>query len=125
MEVRGTMDLQQTKELFAMLEELGIENPSCDSLDELYEWAKCELLKRPAIEMLRRELGDEFAQWYKKRRQAHGDEWWLPERWHFLGGMAIRNLLRERGFGELYFGIENLDDIYIGLVEAAMNPLFV
>lgn len=79
-----------------------------------------DVLKKPAIELLRRELGDEFTQWYRERRQLHGVKWWLPERWHFEGGMAIRNLLRQRGFDEKYFGIGNLDNIYIKLVEDAM-----
>lgn len=78
-------------------------------------------LRQPAVEMLKQELGSEFADWYEKRRSAHGDDWYLPDLWHFRGGMHVRNLLREKGFGEKYFGVSNIDDVYISLVEEAMD----
>lgn len=40
---------------------------------------------------------------------------------HFGFGMAVRNLLRKEGFGEDYFGIENLDDVYVPLLEMAVG----
>lgn len=54
------------------------------------------------------------------RRCAKKDPqtWWAP--YHLGWGMAIRNLLRENGYGEKELGIGNLDDYYIGLVEAAL-----
>ena len=45
--------------------------------------------------------------------------WFAP--YHFTWGMAIRNALRQNGFGEEYFMIENLDDIYVELVEDAVK----
>lgn len=87
---------------------------------DLYDELSSEL-KQPAIEMLQRELGEEFTQWYRDRVRTHDSRWWLPKGWHFIGGMAIRNLLREQGFGEAYFGIHNLDDVYIELVEGAIG----
>ncbi len=40
--------------------------------------------------------------------------------YHHGWGTAIRNALRHNGFGEEYFGIRNLDDIYVELVEDAV-----
>lgn len=44
-----------------------------------------------------------------------------PEGWfalyHHGWGTCIRNALREVNYGEKYFGINNLDDIYVELVE--------
>jgi hypothetical protein len=40
---------------------------------------------------------------------------------HFGFGMAVRNALRKAGFGEEYFGIHNLDDIYIDVIEEAVR----
>lgn len=45
---------------------------------------------------------------------------WFAEH-HFFFGMAIRNHLRQSGFGESYFGINNLDDIYVELLEEAVK----
>ena len=36
-------------------------------------------------------------------------------------GMGLRNGLREHGYGEAAFGIDNLDDIYVALVEEAVT----
>lgn len=38
---------------------------------------------------------------------------------HHGWGTAVRNLLREHGFGEKEFGVDNLDDYYVPLVEVA------
>jgi hypothetical protein len=46
-------------------------------------------------------------------------EWWKT---HKLIGMALCNLLRSRGYGEVYFGVPNLDDIYVSLIEEACAP---
>lgn len=49
-----------------------------------------------------------------------------PENWaspvHMFWGMAVRNELRHGGFGEDYWPIWNLDDIYVPLVERAVAP---
>lgn len=48
-----------------------------------------------------------------------------PEGWcahyHFGWGMEVRNRLRRAGFGEDAFNIANLDDIYVPLIEAAVE----
>jgi hypothetical protein len=40
---------------------------------------------------------------------------------HFGFGMTVRNALRRAGFGEEYFGVHNLDDIYIDVIEEAVR----
>lgn len=36
-------------------------------------------------------------------------------------GMGVRNALREHGFGEEPFGVRNLDNIYVPLIEEAVT----
>lgn len=40
---------------------------------------------------------------------------------HFGWGMAVRNILRQHGFGEKELGVHNLDDIYVALVAEALE----
>jgi hypothetical protein len=51
---------------------------------------------------------------------AADPEGWYTE-FHFGWGMAVRNLLREKNFGEDYFHVHNLDDIYVALIEEALG----
>jgi hypothetical protein len=46
-------------------------------------------------------------------------EWWIEH--HHTGMMQFRNALRGAGFGEEYFGIDNLDDYAVGLIEVALG----
>lgn len=43
---------------------------------------------------------------------------------HFTWGMAVRNLLRDKGYGEKYFDVDNLDDYYVELIEKAATEYF-
>lgn len=45
--------------------------------------------------------------------------WW--KRGHFHFGLAVRNQLRRKMYDEDYFGVSNLDDIYVFLVEEALK----
>lgn len=45
--------------------------------------------------------------------------WW--KRGHFHWGLAVRNQLRRQGYDSKYFGVPNLDDIYVNLVEEALK----
>lgn len=85
--------------------------------NQLYENLSAEL-KTPALKMLAEELKAARAE----IQNAYTKD---PEGWytgyHFGWGMAVRNLLRKRGFGEAYFGIHNLDDIYGALVVEALD----
>lgn len=47
------------------------------------------------------------------------DGWNIP--YHSLWGMGVRNFFRQEGFGEKYFGIDNMDCIYKFLVEDAVK----
>ena len=75
-------------------------------------------LKSPALAMLHTELNSVLAE-IKNAYRDSPKEWWVG--YHFGWGMAVRNLLREKGFGESYFKIHNLDDIYVPLVEEALE----
>lgn len=75
-------------------------------------------LKAPALAMLKISLEPVLTD----IRLAYNKS---PKDWtvgyHFGWGMAVRNLLREKGFGEDYFKVHNLDDIYAPLVEEALQ----
>jgi hypothetical protein len=75
--------------------------------------------KAPAVEMLRNELADSVKDEIRAAIAADPSHWAAP--YHFFWGMGIRNLLREKGFGEDYWPIWNLDDIYVMLVEDAVR----
>jgi hypothetical protein len=88
-----------------------------EDLKERYQ-ALPHRLRKPALKMLARELAA-VAGDIREAYLADPDEWYAG--YHFGWGMAVRNLLREKGFGEKYFGIHNLDDIYVYLVEEAFG----
>lgn len=96
------------------------EKSSISSIEEcaaFYATLKPEI-KAPALALLARELKEDseaIAVVYK----ANPAYWWTS--YHFYWGMGIRNLLRLHGFGENYFKVDNLDDIYIALVEEALE----
>ena len=73
-------------------------------------------LKIPAIDMLKEKLDDRPL--IRKAIEDNPTKWYIP--YHSYWGMGVRNLLRTEGFGEEYFGIDNLDDIYTQLVEEAL-----
>jgi hypothetical protein len=75
-------------------------------------------VKEPVVKLLRKELAPvrlQIAQEIKKRPK----DWIGP--YHFWWGMKVRNMLRDAGYGEVYFGVENLDEIYAELIEAAVK----
>ena len=92
----------------------------CDTREEcqaLYASIPVEQ-KGPALAFLR----DYLARDAEEIRQRHRDNstaWWAGG--HFGWGMWIRNGLRTAGFGETYFHIANLDDIYIQLIEEPLG----
>ena len=92
----------------------------CEFLEEcrvLYR-AIPEDQKAPALAFLRDLLSTDATE-IRRRHMANPDTWWAGE--HFFWGMTIRNALRTAGFGETYFHILNLDDIYIQLIEEALG----
>ena len=94
--------------------------PQAESMTEAHAiYASLEIEKiAPVVVMLAEELKKDSAD-IVKAAQDDPDMWWAP--YHFIWGMQIRNLLREKGYGEDYFGIANLDDIYVQLVEDALG----
>jgi len=73
----------------------------------------------PAIILLSKKISSQDRVYMKKLRDKNPDSWYISQ--HFFGGMAIRNYLREYGFGEKYWPIWNLDDIYVFLLEDALD----
>jgi len=55
----------------------------------------------------------------RKEIKRDPEGWFTP--YHFHWGMGIRNELRQNGYGEAYFLVKNLDDIYVELVEDAVR----
>jgi hypothetical protein len=75
-------------------------------------------LKAPALTALR-EITVKWRDAIKEDFLKSPDDWYVP--YHLSWGMGIRNFLRERGYGEEYFGTHNLDDIYVYLIEEALG----
>lgn len=73
----------------------------------------------PAVLYLRSKMAPEDVE--TLREMIRRDPWnWCVEH-HFNMGMHTRNLLRHGGFGEDYWPIWNLDDIYVPLLERAVG----
>ena len=64
-------------------------------------------------------MGEEGRENVRKEISHDPQMWWAKHHFHWL--MAVRNELREAGFGEREFGIQNLDDYAPGLVELAVK----
>jgi hypothetical protein len=83
---------------------------------EVYNAIAAEI-KVPVLDLLV-ELLEPVAVEIRTDFEKNPDCWWKG---HFHWGLAIRNQLRCRGYGEDYFGVSNLDNIYIYLVEDALK----
>lgn len=70
-----------------------------------------------AVTFLRGLLGEDGRARVRKRMRTSPGTWWMDI--HFGAGMATRNRLRDAGFGEKRFDIDNLDNIYVALLEEA------
>jgi len=86
--------------------------------------------KEAAAGFLRGLFTEEQKNQLREMMEGATDHFWVakiidtrifPIGFHTLGGgMAIRNTLRQHGFGEKELGIENLDYIYARLLERAI-----
>ena len=74
-------------------------------------------LKEPAVAFLK-DFTNNDKEKIKEAITEDPDSWVAPL--HFYWGMGIRNALRTAGYDEKYFGINNLDDIYVYLIEDAV-----
>ena len=70
-----------------------------------------------AVTWLRGYLSAEVLAQIRDAIAKHDPNW--PAGYHMWWGMGVRNALREHGFGETAMGVENLDNIYVALVEEA------
>lgn len=73
-----------------------------------------------AVAFLREDLKDVADDVRKAIAKDPQDHWWIAP-YHFGWGMAVRNRLRKHNFGEEPFGVANLDNIYVELIEEAMR----
>ena len=89
--------------------------------EEREDLAKARLspLWPQAAAMLRAEIPADEQQQIRASIAVNPEAWSTP--YHFWWGMSIRNVLRDRGFGERNFLIRNLDNIYVRLVEEAVK----
>jgi hypothetical protein len=75
-------------------------------------------IKAPALSLLAGLLEPVAAE-IRTDFAADSENWWKHGHFHF--GLAVRNQLRTKGFDADYFGVSNLDDIYVFLVEEALK----
>ena len=82
--------------------------------------------RQKMIYYLRVKLPEDFKEELIKKIKNDPKEWYLNSDlnmmpFHFNHGMAIRNLLRSGGFSEEKIGIDNLDNIYVEILEEVVN----
>jgi len=82
------------------------------------------------VELFKRTLREEDIAFFKKIIKDNPDGEWAttisnatPMPFHFGGGMAVRNFFRTEGFDEKELGINNLDNVYVSIIEQAINSL--
>lgn len=75
--------------------------------------------KQVAIRLLKKYISAKETRLIRTEIKKAPVHWFA--KYHFYWGMYIRNVLRDNGMGEKYFGIKNLDDIYVELVEGAVK----
>ncbi len=71
------------------------------------------------MQFLRKRLGKGVQQMVREAIKGNPQSWWVSR--HSSWGMRIRNELRKNGFGEKELGVENLDNVYVGLIEEAVR----
>lgn len=76
-------------------------------------------MRDSAILFLRTMLPDESRELLRGLIRADPDWWWAE--YHHLGGMSVRNSLREAGYTEQALGVITLDDVWVPLLEAAVS----
>jgi hypothetical protein len=76
-------------------------------------------IRAAAVRFLRKKFGKGMRQLLRKAIEENPQHWWVSR--HRGWGTRVRNELRSAGHGEEDLGIENLDDVYIGLIEEAVK----
>lgn len=96
------------------------DGPSPEELKEFdLRTARKSVLWDGAVRFLCDWFPDHVKEDIRQRHQEDPEYWWAP--YHLFWGMGVRNKLRDEGFGEDDFGIHNLDNIYVELVEEAVD----
>ena len=72
-----------------------------------------------AVTHLRAWLTPNVQQQIRELVNIKSTDW--PAGYHSFWGMGVRNELRQAGYGEQEFGVMNLDNIYIELIEEAVR----
>lgn len=82
--------------------------------------ARSSALWPKAVEFLRTWFTPSVQQQIREVINIKSPDW--PAGYHLGWGMGVRNALRQHGFGEEQFGVRNLDNIYVPLVEESVRP---
>lgn len=91
--------------------------PECEVIYDAIDQSK----KDPAVKFLQDCIPPEVKS--KIRAVIANDPvHWFAD-YHLSWGMGVRNALRKVGYGEAHFGVKNLDDIYVELVEEALMSI--
>ena len=81
--------------------------------------------KYAAASYLAESFPDQFWVTVRGLMAYHAPEWSVciidGNPYHFSTGMEIRNRLRARGFDETTMGVENLDNVYVSIVECGLK----
>lgn len=81
--------------------------------------ARCSPLWPQAVAFLAGYFSPDLILRIRQVVESKSPHW--PARYHSFWGMGVRNALREAGFGEREFGVLNLDNVYVELVEEAVR----
>jgi len=81
--------------------------------------ARASELWGEAVGFLKRTIAPGSKSHIRARIEQDPERWWVGG--HFRAGMLVRNCLRVSGYGEKEFGITNLDNIYVELLEEAVQ----
>ena len=90
--------------------------------DKKYDEIPKDVLKK-ATKILNEYLSQEDKAFIIDKFNRHGKVEWMMSipRGHFEVGMAIRNLLRDKGLSDECLPDKNWDDYYIQVIEKALN----
>lgn len=74
--------------------------------------------RQAAVDFVKKHVAEDVLLDVKTKIEKDREYWWVP--YHMVWGMNFRNFLRQNGFGELNFGVTNLDDYYLPILEIAV-----
>lgn len=104
---------QQAADLLARAEQQRVSDLAIARTAEPVKWDA-------AVRFLRGWLSPTVQDMVREVIRIKTPDW--PAAYHLGWGMGVRNGLRQHGFGEKDFGVLNLDNIYVELVEEAVQP---